>query len=194
MAASPSASKPVRRLTLPDVEEADYHTYWFYLILLSSKITGLSPSVQQDTEVPSSFIQGWFPPCISVVTTLYKSFQAQWQKPSGIPPFSPTTNSWPSLNTLQASIDCPIGGLSPKICLVSVLFKTVIFSLPFSTIISPNLCPLADLLILTLVSSSSNLVLRITPQAVEKRVAYCVPYPQDLRKPRRFCRDRNSNI
>jgi len=153
MAASPSASKLVKRLTLSEVEYAvAYSKVRFYSILRISKITGLSPSVQQDTEVPSSFIQGKLPPCISAVTTLYRSFQAQWQKPSGISPSSPTMNSWPSSNTLHASIDCLIGGLSPNICLVSVFFKTVIFNLPLSTMRSPTLHLLADLLILTWIS------------------------------------------
>ena len=149
-AASSTASRCVLRNTVSVVEdEVAFHAQWFYLILLISKITGLSPSVQQDTEVPSCFIQGKFPPYINVITALYRSFQAQWQNPSGIFPSSPTMNSWPSLNTLHASITCPIGGLSPNICLVSVFFSTVIFSLLLSTTTSPLLLLFADLSILT---------------------------------------------
>jgi len=113
--------------------------HWFYSILLSSKITGLSPSVQQDTEVPSSFIQGKFPPNINVTTFLCMSFQAQWQNPLGISQPSPTVNSWPSLKTLHTSISYPIGGLSPKIWFESVFFTTVIFTLLLSTIRPPPL-------------------------------------------------------
>ena len=125
------------------------HIHQFHLILLISKITGLNPSVQQDTEVPFSFIHGKSPSCFKAVTTLYMSFQAQWQNPSGILPSSLTMNSWPSLNTLHASIACPIGGSSPNICLESVFFRTVIFNLLLSAIISPLLLLFGSLLILT---------------------------------------------
>ena len=110
-----------------------------YLILLSSKITGLNPSVQQKTPVPFSVIQGKLPSNLSVVTALYRSSHAQAQNPSGIRPSSSTMNSWPSLNRLHASIACPIGGLSPNICFESVSFKTVIFTLLLFTIRSPLL-------------------------------------------------------
>ncbi len=171
MTTSPSTSNCVLRIT-PLEEEAEdpYCICLSYSILLSSKITGLNPSVQQDTEVPSSFIQGKFPPNMSVITFLFMSFQAHWQNPSGILRFSLTMNSWPSLNLPHASIACPIGGLSPKICFESVLFKTVIFSLPFSTMRSPTSCLLADLLILT-ASSASKLVRRLTLPVVDEGVA-----------------------
>jgi len=140
-------------------DDVAYITQWFHSILLSSKITGLRPSVQQDTDVPSSSIQGKLPPYISVITFLYKSFQAQWQNPSGMSPSSPTMNTWPSLNTVHASIDWLIGGLSPKICFVSVFFKTVIFNLPLSTIRSPTPHILANLLILTWSGFSSSRII-----------------------------------
>lgn len=54
-----------------------------FSILLSSKITGFNPSVQQDIEVPSSFIHGLFPSNINFITFLKISDQAQWQNPLG---------------------------------------------------------------------------------------------------------------
>ena len=145
------------------------HTFGSCWILSTLKMTGLRPSVQQDTEVPFSFIQGKFPPYINAVTTLYRSFHAQWQNPSGMSPPSPTMNSWPSSNTLQASIDWPIGGLSPKICLVSVFFNTVIFNLFLSTIKSPTLHFHADILALACSPSTpSSLVIHLTLPAAEE--------------------------
>ncbi len=71
MASSSSASSIVLRITFSEGEEEDIDTIdLFYFIRLSSKITGLNPSVQQKTPVPSSFIQGKLPPNLNVVTVL----------------------------------------------------------------------------------------------------------------------------
>ena len=147
--ASSSASDCVLRITLSGGDEAAFHVHCSHFVLLSSKITGLNPSVQQKTPVPFSFIHGKSPPNLNVVTALYRSSQAQVQNPSGIRPSSSTMNSWPSLNRLHASIACPIGGLSPNICFESVFFTTVIFTALLSTIRSPMLHVLATLLVLT---------------------------------------------
>ena len=159
---SSSASRRVLRTTVSVGEdEAAWHIHWVYFTLLSSKITGLNPSVQQKTPVPSSFIQGKLPPNLNVVTALYRSSQAQVQKSLGIRPSSSTMNSWPSLNRLHTSIACPMGGLSPNICFESVFFTTVIFTALLSTIRSPMLHVLATLLVLARSCNSSSRFIRL---------------------------------
>ena len=153
------------------------HARRFYLILLTSNITGLNPSVQQKTPDPFSSIQGKFPPNLNVTTALQRSSQAQEQNPLGINPSSSTMNSWRILNRLHASIACPIGDLSPKICFESVSFKTVIFTRLLSTIRSPLLLLFNILINLDLHLLLLHLFLVCSMHAfrVEEREVYGLP-------------------
>jgi len=112
------------------------------LVLFDSskfKITGLNPSVQQDTEVPSSFIQG------KVSTEHQCDYLFVYVVPS------PMAESLRHITTFTNSklLAFPKNaayvyflshrGLSPKIWFESVFFTTVIFTLLLSTIRPPPL-------------------------------------------------------
>lgn len=105
----------------------------------SLNITGLSPSVQQLMATPFSLTQGRSPPKLRTRMLPYIETQAEVQKPSGILRFS-TMNSWPSLNSPQASTACDVAGLLSKTSDGWNLFKTVILTLSSSTISTTTNC------------------------------------------------------